>query len=137
MLSKKTEIFLDMVVNDDKIGDEVSARLIDTVPTNKFQADAILRILDVDSNMDKELFDRLSHGFPGDGKLGLKIYSCMKAVGAICLAVSSNKPSPDLGNVEEIQAEEVPMVESAFGDVNCAAEFIKKFNITVKTIRGL
>ena len=65
MLSKDTEFRLDHAVTDEKIGDEISARLISSTPADAAEAQAILDILDVSKN--KEISSRLFTALSGDG----------------------------------------------------------------------
>ena len=67
MLSSSTEFRLDHMVTDDKIGDEISARLISTTPANAGAAQAVLDLLDISKKTQKSIEERLFTGLAGDG----------------------------------------------------------------------
>lgn len=64
MLSKNTEYRLDHAVTDDKIGDEISARLISATPADAAEAQAVLDLLDERRN--KAIEERLIVALAGD-----------------------------------------------------------------------
>lgn len=66
MLSKDTEFRLDHAVTDDKVGDEISARLISTTPASPAAAQAVLDILDTSPKMVASIAERLFVGLAGD-----------------------------------------------------------------------
>lgn len=75
MLSQDTAHRLDHAVTDDKVGDEIAARLIDTTPVNAGAAQAILDILDLSPKMEASIAERLFTGLAGDadGRAGKEI----------------------------------------------------------------
>lgn len=64
MLSKDTEFRLDHAVTDDKLGDEISARLISVTPADASAAQAVLDLLDETKN--KAIEERLVIACAGD-----------------------------------------------------------------------
>lgn len=75
MLSQDTAYRLDHAVTDEKVGDEIAARLIDTAPANAGEAQDILDILDLSAKMKSDIAERLYVGLAGDadGRAGKEL----------------------------------------------------------------
>lgn len=75
MLSKDTAYRLDHAVTDDKVGDEIAARLISSTPANASEAQDILDILDTSKKMNDSIAERLFTALAGDanGRAGKEL----------------------------------------------------------------
>lgn len=88
MLSKDAAYRLDHMVTDDKVGDEIAARLISTTPADAGEAQAILDILDTSDKMQKAIAERLFTGLAGDnnGAAGKEIAKKINGMVAVIQA---------------------------------------------------
>ena len=68
MLSQDTSFRLDHAVTDERVGDEIAARLISDTPANASEAQDILDVLDVSSKMAASIAERLYEGLAGDAE---------------------------------------------------------------------
>lgn len=68
MLSKDTQYRLDHAVTEDKVGDEIAARVaVTSTPATANDAQDILDLLDTSEKMNKAIAERLFVGLSGDG----------------------------------------------------------------------
>lgn len=88
MLSNDTAYRLDHAVTDDKVGDEIAARLISTTPANPAAAQAVLDILDTSDKMNAQIAERLFTALAGDanGRAGREIAKKINGMVAVLRA---------------------------------------------------
>lgn len=96
MLSKDTAFRLDHAVTDDKVGDEIAARLISATPANQAQAIAVLAILDASDKMQASIAERLYTGLAGDndGAAGKEMAKKINGMVAVLQAKANGASSP-------------------------------------------
>jgi len=88
MLSQDAAYRLDHAVTDDKVGDEIAARLISSTPANPAAAQAILDILDSSDKMNASIAERLYNGLAGDaeGRAGRELSKKINGMVAVLQA---------------------------------------------------
>lgn len=96
MLSQDTAFRLDHAVTDDKVGDEIAARLIDTTPANAAAAQAILDILDLSDKMEAQIAERLFVGLAGDanGRAGRELAQKINGMVSVLQAKANGNEIP-------------------------------------------
>lgn len=88
MLSQDTSYRLDHAVTDDKVGDEIAARLISATPADSAAAQAVLDILDISAKMQKSIDERLFTALAGDanGRAGKELAKKINGMVAVLQA---------------------------------------------------
>ena len=91
MLSKDTDFRLTHAVTDEKIADEIGARLIDTTPANESAAQSVLALLDKKQN--KSIEERLKIALAGDraGAAGAELAKKLNGMVAVIEALADGK----------------------------------------------
>jgi len=109
-LSKDTEFRIDHAVTDDKVGDEIAARMeVSSSPATTAEADAILALLD--KSQDAAIEERMTVALAGDGKEGREISKKMRLMIPVLEARSANEPADIVAAKAAMGSE--PMSENA------------------------
>lgn len=141
MLALDTEFRLDHAVTDDKIGDEIAARVeVSSSPATTAQADAVLALLD--KSFDAAIEERLFVALAGDGSQGNEISKKLKLMIPVLEARSANVPA-DIITAKAAMGSE-PMsedarfhLEHALGSKAAADEFKASYDAMVAAIQAI
>lgn len=92
MLSKDTAYRLDHAVTDEKVSDEIAARLISQTPADPSEAQAVLDILDSSEKMTMDIAERLYVGLAGDadGRAGKELAKKINGMVKVLKAQANN-----------------------------------------------
>lgn len=141
MLTKDTELRLDHAVTDDKIGDEIAARVeVSSSPATTAAADAVLALLD--ASKDADLTERLFVGLAGDGRQGKEISDKLKLMIPVLEARSANVPADIIAAKAAMGSESMSEdtrfhLEHALGSKAAADEFKASYDAMVAAIQAI
>jgi len=142
MLSKETELRLDHMVTDDKIGDEISARLISSTPASGPAAQAVLDLLDISDKTQKSIEERLFTGLAGDGN-GANGKEISKKITKMVTVLQAKAAASGLAAAQADMGSEL-MSDSAFeslvhglADRSAAKEFRSAYDAMVAAVQAI
>ena len=142
MLKKDTESRLDHAMTDDKVGDQISARLISVTPANAGAAAAVLKLLDRSAKMKASIAERLIIGMAGDaaGKAGKemakKINGMVDVLAAQAAAASLVAPKAAMGSDPMSKATFECLVHS-LASRSAATEFKAAYNAMIVAVQAI
>ena len=140
-LSKDTEFRLDHAVTDDKIGDEIAARVeVSSSPATTAAADAVLALLD--KSKDSDIEERMPIALAGDGKEGREISKKLRLMIPVLEARSANVPADIIAAKAAMGSEEMSEntrfhLEHALGSKAAADEFKASYDAMVAAIQAV
>lgn len=144
MLSSNTSYRLDHAVTDEKVGDEIAARLISETPANAGEAQDILDILDTSSKMKNEIANRLYTALAGDadGRAGREIAQKINGMVVVLQAQADGNEVPHYGAFSGLVAGLTTSVSikadvaGAAGNITLTADSIKDVDTLISDWNG-
>jgi hypothetical protein len=144
MLSKDANYRLDHAVTDDKVGDEIAARLISATPADDAAAQAILNILDTSDKMNKSIAERLYTGLAGDhdGAAGKEISQKLIAMVAVLKAAAAADDAAVVAaqaamGSESMSASTYDCLKHAMGDEVTATEIRTAYDAMIVAVQAI
>ncbi len=121
MLSNDTANRLDHAVTDDKVGDEIAARLISETPADASEAQEVLDILDTSAKMNAAIAERLYTGLAGDaeGRAGREI---ARKINGMVAVLQAQADGDEVEGSPAVAATFVGAIAGVTGDVDLEAD---------------
>lgn len=121
MLSQDTAYRLDHAVTDDKVGDEIAARLISETPADASEAQDILDILDTSKKMNDSIAERLFTALAGDanGRAGREI---VQKINGMVAVLQAQADGDEVAGSPAVAATFVGPIAGVTGDVDLEAD---------------
>lgn len=142
MLSQDTANRLDHAVTDDKVGDEIAARLISATPADAAAAQAILDLLDKSEKMNKSIEERLYTGLAGDNN-GAAGKELAKKINGMVAIIQAQADEADPAEAQAAMGDEY-MSDSAYdclkhalGSESAAQEMRSAYNAMIDAVQAI
>jgi len=132
MLSKDLDLRLTYAVTDEKIADEIGARLIDTAPADEAEALAILALLN--SSYDSAIEERMIIALAGDGAgaAGREVANKINGLMAVLEKFAELDALPPADPEEPETEEAIEAAEAALASAKMAANAGVKMSASTK-----